>query len=87
VKRSKPELMTLDEATRIEAQAASGALDQSLPGTQAIIDEAHRVHVAALMWGATRGDPYRRRTRRGLALGFAMVLATVGGFCVPFFAH
>lgn len=84
MKQSKHQLMTLEEATRIEAQVESGALDLSLPGTQALVDEARRVRVTAYMWGTTRGESGRRRLHTGVALGVGMVLATVAGFCVPF---
>ncbi|WP_172582818.1 hypothetical protein [Subtercola boreus] len=84
MRQNRNELMTLDEATRIEAQAASGALDLTLPGTQALVDEARRVHVTAYMWGTTRGESGRRRLHTGVALGVGMVVATVAGFCVPF---
>jgi hypothetical protein len=84
VKQSKHQLMTLEEATRIEAQAESGALDFSLPGTQELVDEARRVHVTAYMWGTTRGESGRKRLHTGVALGIGMVVATVAGFCVPF---
>lgn len=76
--------MTLEEAKRIEEQAARGALDLSIPGTQEILDEARRVHVTAYMWGTTRGESGRRRLHTGVALGIGMVAATVAGFCVPF---
>ncbi|RFA13572.1 hypothetical protein B7R22_13005 [Subtercola boreus] len=76
--------MTLEEATRIEAQVASGSLDLSLPGTQQLVDEAHRVHVSAYMWGTTRGESGRKRLHTGIAVGIGMVVVTVGGFCVPF---
>lgn len=84
MKQSKHQLMTLEEATRIEAQAESGALDFSLPGTQELVDEARRVHVTAHMWGTTRGESGRKRLHTGVALGIGMVVATVAGFCVPF---
>ncbi|PPF78794.1 hypothetical protein C5B96_14110 [Subtercola sp. Z020] len=84
MKQSKHQLMTLEEATRIEAQAESGALDFSLPGTQELVDEARRVHVTAYMWGTTRGESGRKRLHTGVALGIGMVVATVAGFCVPF---
>ncbi|TIH39298.1 MULTISPECIES: hypothetical protein [Subtercola] len=78
--------MTLSEAKRIEAHFANGTLDPDLPGTREIVNEAHRVHVNAMLWGSTRAEPHRRRVRGGIALGIGMVVATVGGFCVPFLA-
>jgi hypothetical protein len=76
--------MTLDEALRIEQQAAAGALDLSAPRTAAVVEEAHRVHVRAEVWGA-RADE-RRRMRRLIGIGAGSVLVFIGGLvaCLSF---
>ncbi|GGF16215.1 hypothetical protein GCM10011399_07550 [Subtercola lobariae] len=78
--------MTLDEALRIEANARDGILDEDLPGTRGVIDQAHRVHQTAYMWGSVRGESAPPRIRWGIAMGVAMVLVTLGGFTLTFLA-
>jgi hypothetical protein len=72
--------MTLEEAVRIERQAAAGALDLSSPHVAHVVHEAHRVHVRAEVWGASGED--RRRTRRTIGIGVASVLVFIGGLAV-----
>jgi hypothetical protein len=69
--------MTLDEALRIEARAAAGALDLSSPHVAEVVDEAHRVHLRAEIWGGS-GDE-RQRMRRLVAIGAASVSVFIGG--------
>lgn len=69
--------MTLDEALRIEKQAADGALDLAAPGTAEIVEEAHRVHVRAEIWGADQAT--RRRMRRLVLIGVASVIVFILG--------
>jgi len=76
--------MTLDEALRIERQAAAGALDLSAPRTAQIVEEAHRVHVRADVWGA-RADE-RARMHRLIGIGAGSILVFIGGLvaCLAF---
>ena len=76
--------MTLDEALRIEQQAAAGALDLSAQGIAEVVEEAHRVHLRAEIWGGS-GDE-RRRMRRLVGIGAASVLVFIGGLiaCLAF---
>jgi hypothetical protein len=76
--------MSLEEAVRIEQQAASGALDLSVPRTAELVEEAHRVHVRAEIWGESRDE--RRRMRRMIGIGAASVLVFIGGLvaCLVF---
>jgi hypothetical protein len=76
--------MTLDEALKIEANARNGVLDEALPGTRGVIDQAHRVHQTAYMWGSVRGESAPPRIRFGIAVGIGMVLVTLGGFALTF---
>lgn len=76
--------MTLEEALAIEARQRDGMLDESIPGTRGVIDEAHRVHQAAYMWGSVGGGSPPPRIRRGILLGIGMVLVTLGGFAAVF---
>jgi hypothetical protein len=69
--------MTLEEALRIEQQAADGALDLSAPGTAEIVEEAHRVHLRAEIWGADQGS--RRSMRRLVLIGVASVIVFILG--------
>ena len=86
VKPSKQHAMTLDEALAIEANLKRGLLDESLPGTRGVIDQAHRVHQSAYMWGSDRGVSAPPRIRWGIAVGIGMVLVTLGGFALTFVA-
>jgi hypothetical protein len=76
--------MTLDEALRIEDQLARGALDLSVPGTAEVVDEAHRVHLRAEIWGGSGEE--RKRMRRLVGIGVASVLVFIGGLvtCLAF---
>ncbi|GAA4163318.1 hypothetical protein GCM10022286_23620 [Gryllotalpicola daejeonensis] len=76
--------MTLEEALRIEHQAANGALDLSVDRTAEIVEEAHRVHLRAEIWGAS-GDE-RKRMHRLVGIGAASVLVFIGGLvaCLAF---
>jgi len=83
-KRLRRTPMTLDEALRIEQQAARGAIDLSSPHAAAIVDEAHRVHLTSELWGADATS--RRRTKRVVGAGVAFVTATILGLvaCLAF---
>lgn len=76
--------MTLEEALRIEKQAADGALDLSSARTAAVVDEAHRVHLRAEIWGAEGAE--RRRMHRLFGIGAASVVVFIGGLvaCLAF---
>lgn len=71
--------MTLEEALRIEQQLARGRLDTTLPGTQALIDEARRVHLSAELWGIDRTDKKRRQLRWLLWGGAGLVVLYIVG--------
>jgi len=72
--------MTLEEALRIEKQAARGALDLSAPGVADVVEEAHRVHLRAEIWGGSGEE--RKRMRRLVAIGAASVLLFIVGLVV-----
>ncbi|WP_308464933.1 hypothetical protein [Rathayibacter soli] len=76
--------MTLEEAARISAQCDTGALDTTLPGTQKLIDEAHRVQLDAHLWGAPRHDSRRKSVRRVIVIGWLFVATSLGGFALSF---
>ncbi|WP_243062817.1 hypothetical protein [Humibacter sp. RRB41] len=71
--------MTLDEARLIESQLEQGALDLTLPGTQEIVAEAHRVRLKATLWGADRDDVRRKQVRGTVIVVCAFVVVTVFG--------
>jgi len=76
--------MTLDEASRISAQCDTGALDTTLPGTQKLIDQAHRVQLDAHLWGAPRRDARRRSVCRVIVVGWLFLAASLCGFALSF---
>ncbi|MEO8906847.1 MAG: hypothetical protein ABI310_02100 [Microbacteriaceae bacterium] len=76
--------MTLDEAARISAQSETGALDTSLPGTQKLINQAHRVQLDAHLWGAPRQDSRRKTVRRSMLVGWLFLATSVSGFALSF---
>lgn len=71
--------MTLEEALRIEQQLDAGTLDLSLPGTDGIVAEAHRVRLKAQLWGADRGDDRRRQVKGTIVVVCAFIVVTVVG--------
>ncbi|GAB3806706.1 hypothetical protein GCM10028798_30010 [Humibacter antri] len=71
--------MTLEEAVRIEQQWERGLLDLSLPGTSAIVAEAHRVRLKAELWGADRSDDRRRQAKGTVLVVCAFIVITVVG--------
>jgi hypothetical protein len=71
--------MTLEEALRIEQQYERGTLDLSLPGTEAVVAEAHRVRLKAQLWGADRSDDRRRQVKGTVVVVCAFVVVTVVG--------
>ncbi|TAM71240.1 MAG: hypothetical protein EPN48_01260 [Microbacteriaceae bacterium] len=76
--------MTLEEAARISAQCDTGALDTTLPGTQKLIDQAHRVQLDAHLWGAPRHDKQRTSVRRAIIAGWLFLAASLAGFALSF---
>ena len=76
--------MTVEEAQRIEKQAASGAIDPSMPGVQKLIDEAHRTTVQAYLWGTTDGRPEQRRLRWLFITVCGAVVLTIAGLVLSF---
>ncbi|WP_022882316.1 hypothetical protein [Gryllotalpicola ginsengisoli] len=69
--------MTLEEALRIERNAAEGRLDLSDRSTVAIVEEAHRVHLIAELWGT---DARARRRSRATFLVIAVgIVVTILG--------
>lgn len=76
--------MTVDEAERIEEQAASGALDPRDPGVRRLIEEAHRTSVQAYLWGTTDGRPERRSRRRLFLFVSGAALLTIAGLILSF---
>ncbi|HVX08569.1 hypothetical protein [Humibacter sp.] len=71
--------MTLEEALRIEQQYERGTLDLSLPGTEAVVAEAHRVRLKAQLWGADRSDDRRRQVKGTVVVVCAFIVVTVVG--------
>jgi len=71
--------MTLEEALRIEQQYEGGTLDLSLPGTEAIVAEAHRVRLKAQLWGADSTDDRRRQVKGTVVVVCAFIVVTVVG--------
>ena len=71
--------MTLDEAQAIVQQLDRGKLDLSLPGTQEIIAEAHRVRLKAELWGADSDDDRRRQVKGTVIVVCAFIVVTVVG--------
>jgi hypothetical protein len=71
--------MTLEEALRIEQQLDAGTLDLSLPGTDDIVAEAHRVRLKAQLWGADRADDRRRQVKGTIVVVCAFIVVTVVG--------
>lgn len=69
--------MTLEEALRIEQQAAEGMLDLSVRGTAAVVDEAHRVHLRAEVWGPSADE--QRRTKWVVWGGLVAVVVFISG--------
>lgn len=76
--------MTVEEARRIEQQAASGIIDPRDPGVQKLIDEAHRTTVQAHLWGTTEGRPEGRGPRRLLLVVSGVVVLTIAGMILSF---
>lgn len=76
--------MTVDEAERIEEQAASGALDPRDPSVQRLLAEAHRTTVQAYLWGTTEGRPEHRSRRRLFLVVSGAAVFTVGGLILSF---
>jgi hypothetical protein len=71
--------MTLEEALRIEQQYERGTLDLSLPGTEAVVAEAHRVRLKAQLWGTDRSDDRRRQVKGTVVVVCAFIVVTVVG--------
>ncbi|QDZ13621.1 hypothetical protein [Humibacter ginsenosidimutans] len=71
--------MTLEEAERIERQYDRGTLDLSLPGTEEIVAEAHRVRLRAELWGAHKSDDRRRQAKGTVVVVCAFIVITVVG--------
>jgi hypothetical protein len=76
--------MTLDEALRIEQQLDRGRLDLTLPGTDEVVAEAHRVRVKAALWGADRADDRRRQATGTVAVVCAFIVVTIAGLVACF---
>jgi hypothetical protein len=71
--------MTLEEALRIEQQLDRGRLDLTLPGTDEVIGEAHRVRLKAAMWGTDRSDDRRRQAKGTVVVVCAFIAVTIAG--------
>jgi hypothetical protein len=76
--------MTLDEALRIEQQLDRGRLDLTLPGTDEVVGEAHRVRLKAAMWGTDRSDDRRRQAKGTVVVVCAFIAITIGGLIACF---
>ncbi|WP_022899183.1 hypothetical protein [Humibacter albus] len=71
--------MTADEARLIVQQFERGTLDMSLPGTEEIVAEAHRVRLKAQLWGTDRRDDRRRQAKGTVVVVCAFIVVTVVG--------
>lgn len=71
--------MTLEEAQRIEQQFERGTLDLTLPGTEDIVAEAHRVRLRAELWGVDRRDDRRRQAKGTVMVVCTFVVITIVG--------
>lgn len=76
--------MTLEEALRIEQQYERGVLDLSLPGTDAVLADAHRVRLKAQLWGADRTDVRRRQARGTVLVVSVFIVVTIVGLVACF---